>query len=239
MSRAVSIMPAGERRPRILIVDDSAQMVETLARYLAARGFEPVTATDVDGALDLFSTAGVAAVVTDLRMQGLDGLDLLDTIRARAPELPVIIMTAFGTVESAVEAMKRGAFHYLAKPFRMAELRMLLEHATAASGERRGRGQRGGLGSVDGAVGQLANTGAPRDPFAALVPLGLTLHQVEDGYIEAVLAAAGGNRTRASQILGVDPSTLYRRGRGGGQGNGSGGSGGAGPGAGPRSGPTK
>jgi DNA-binding NtrC family response regulator len=219
MAAVASPSAATERRPRVLIVDDVEEMVDTLGRYLSAHGFEPVTATEVDGALDVLAQATPAAVVTDLRMRGLDGMDLLETIRVRYTHVPVIIMTAFGTVENAVDAIKRGAFHYLTKPFRMATLRMLLERATSPGAAAQAARSRGG--QLHGIVGGMQHEGQPgndtANPLSPIVSLGLSLHEVEERYIQAVLASVNGNRTRAAQILGVDPSTLYRRGRGGGQ----------------------
>ena len=70
-------------------------------------------------------------VITDLRMSGVDGLDVVDAARAADPELPVIVMTAFGGIDSAIEAMRRGAWHYVTKPLRLDELRLHAERALA------------------------------------------------------------------------------------------------------------
>ncbi len=114
---------------RALIVDDVADMARTVANDLADAGFETETAHDGVTALKLFSKDPADVVVTDLRMKGSDGLDLLAGIKKTDPGTPVIIMTAFGAVESAVEAMRRGAYHYVTKPFAMETLRSLVERA--------------------------------------------------------------------------------------------------------------
>jgi DNA-binding NtrC family response regulator len=215
MAAVASPSAVSERRPRVLVVDDVEEMVDTLARYLAAHGFEPVKATDVDGALDVLAQAPPAAVVTDLRMRGLDGMDLLEIVRLRYTDVPVIIMTAFGTVENAVDAIKRGAFHYLTKPFQMATLRMLLERATSPVADAKAQAALHGIPGGARLGGAAGNDTV--NPLSPIVPLCLSLHEIEEHYIQAVLASVKGNRTRAAQILGVDPSTLYRRGRGGGQ----------------------
>jgi DNA-binding NtrC family response regulator len=193
-------------RPAVLIVDDSPQMAETLAQYLSAHGFESITANDSDRAASIIAKTPIAALVTDLRMSGLDGLDLIETVRLHRPGIPVIVMTAFGSVETAVEAIQRGAFHYVTKPFRMASLRTLLEQALSAhpAGETRDASAR------PAAAAPAAGDGAP-DPVAALVPLGMTLAELQDRYIAAVYDSVDGNRTRAAKILGLDPSTVYRR----------------------------
>ena len=78
-----------------------------------------------------FSAAPADAVLTDLRMKDVDGLDVLDAIKRLDPDAAVVIMTAFGAIESAVEAIRRGAYHYVTKPFKMAVVRVLLERACA------------------------------------------------------------------------------------------------------------
>ena len=112
-----------------LIVDDVVDMAQTVANDLAALGFETHTAYDGITALKQFTKEPADVVVTDLRMKGGGGLDLLDAIKKTDPTTPVIIMTAFGAVESAVEAMRRGAYHYVTKPFAMETLRSLVERA--------------------------------------------------------------------------------------------------------------
>jgi two-component system response regulator HydG len=117
------------REPSVLVVDDSAAMVDTLKRYLGDHGFHVETATTGGAALERFEAGGCDVVLTDLRMQGLDGLDVLAEIRKRDAQVPVVIMTAFGNIESAVDAIQRGAYHYVTKPFQMATLRVLLDRA--------------------------------------------------------------------------------------------------------------
>ncbi|HEY5090010.1 MAG TPA: sigma-54 dependent transcriptional regulator [Polyangia bacterium] len=113
---------------RALIVDD-VDMAQTIANDLANAGFETQIAKDGTAALKQFAKAPADVVVTDLRMKGGDGLDLVAGIKQADPNTPVIIMTAFGTVEGAVEAMRRGAYHYLTKPFALETLRSVVERA--------------------------------------------------------------------------------------------------------------
>jgi two-component system response regulator HydG len=122
----------------VLVVDDSAEMVATLARYLGDHGWQVRTATEGAEALELFSREPVDVVLTDLRMKGTDGIDVLEGIHRADPLTPVVLMTAFGSVESAVEAIQRGAHHYVTKPFKLATVRVFLERAV---GERRLREQ--------------------------------------------------------------------------------------------------
>ena len=112
-----------------MVVDDSADMVDTIAQYLDRNGFEVEPVTSGALALRRLESGGCDVVLTDLRMPDVDGLDLLEAIQKLDPHLPVVIMTAFGNIESAVDAIQRGAYHYVTKPFKMATVRMLLERA--------------------------------------------------------------------------------------------------------------
>jgi len=110
----------------VLVVDDEAAQRTVLAGFLRKRGLEAVTAAGVDEAVQLASSRTIDLVLTDLNMPGKDGLVLIDNLRALNPEVPVIVMTAFGTVASAVSAMKRGAADYLTKPIDLDELDVLV-----------------------------------------------------------------------------------------------------------------
>jgi two-component system response regulator AtoC len=116
--------------PRILIVDDEEGVRSFLAEALESAGTEIETARDGDEAAALLDGKGFDLVVTDLKMPGRDGLALLAKIRAEQPETQVILLTAHGTVETAVLAMKEGAFDYLTKPIGSpTELRVLVARA--------------------------------------------------------------------------------------------------------------
>ena len=119
------------RKATVLVVDDNAQMVVTLERYLADHGFAVETATSGAKALERFAAVSCDVVLTDLRMKGVDGMDVLEGIHRIDPQTPVVLMTAFGNVESAVDAIQRGAYHYVTKPFKMTTVRVLLERAVS------------------------------------------------------------------------------------------------------------
>jgi len=116
-------------RPRALVVDDVVDLAETVATELRLAGFEARVTNSGARALETFARNPADVVVTDLRMRDVDGLDVLDGIRRVDPTVPVVIMTAFGGIDSAVEAMRRGAFDYVTKPFEMDALRALVERA--------------------------------------------------------------------------------------------------------------
>ncbi len=101
----------------ILIVDDEKNYPLILSAVLEEEGFETLTATNGQDALKLLEQADVDLVLTDMKMPGMDGIALLEHIKTRDPELPVIMMTAHGTVDKAVEAMQKGAYSYILKPF--------------------------------------------------------------------------------------------------------------------------
>jgi DNA-binding NtrC family response regulator len=117
--------------PRILIVDDEPRMGAVVAAALERTGYACETCTSAEAALAALETRDVDLVVTDWKMAGMDGLALLRQLRARRPRLPVILLTAHGTVRSAVEAMREGAFDYVTKPFDNDELRSCVARGLA------------------------------------------------------------------------------------------------------------
>jgi two-component system response regulator HydG len=106
----------------VLIADDHIEMARVLADKLIEEGWRPRVVDSGKGAIEAMSTSVPDLVISDLRMADVDGLDVLDAARAIDPDLPVIIMTAFGAIETAIEAMRRGAWHYVVKPVRLDEM---------------------------------------------------------------------------------------------------------------------
>jgi two-component system response regulator HydG len=116
---------------RIWVVDDTLALAETLADGLVDRGFIARATSDSGAARTALRAGDIDLLVTDLRMPEVDGLALLDAARACDPEVPVIVMTAYGAIDSAVESIRKGAFHYLTKPFKLDELVVFVERALA------------------------------------------------------------------------------------------------------------
>jgi two-component system response regulator HydG len=144
------------RKPRVLVVDDRPEMAETLADSLVDHGYDAIAMPSSREALSRIEEP-LDALITDLRMPGVDGLELLTASRRAAPDRPVIVMTAFGAVDTAVESIRRGAYHYLTKPFKMDELLLFLERALGDAQLRRESralratlGERFGFGNVVG-----------------------------------------------------------------------------------------
>jgi DNA-binding NtrC family response regulator len=113
--------------PRVLVVDDEPDMVENCARILKRVGYQCLTATDPHRALALVETERPDLLLTDLKMPGMDGIELLRRSREIDSALPVILITAFASIESAVAAVKDGAFDYLPKNFSVDQLRVAVE----------------------------------------------------------------------------------------------------------------
>jgi DNA-binding NtrC family response regulator len=115
----------------VLIVEDEANMRRVLCALLERDGYRALEASDGAAALESLARESVDAILTDLRMPKLNGLELLEAVRRSHPEIPVIMLTAHGTVGSAVEALKQGAFDYLTKPFDPDEIRHVMEKAVS------------------------------------------------------------------------------------------------------------
>jgi two-component system response regulator HydG len=151
---------------RVLVVDDQIDMAEALVEGLADRGYEAIACASGTEAARRLGEEPFDALVTDLRMPDIDGMGLLAISRKAAPERPVIVMTGYGAIETAVDAIRSGAYHYLTKPFALDELVLFLEqaldHARVRGEARNLRAvlrDRVGLGSL------VAKSAAMRDVF--------------------------------------------------------------------------
>jgi two-component system NtrC family response regulator len=144
-------------RPSILLVDDEARLGEVVAAALEARDFDTQLASSVGEALAIVQSERVDVIVTDMRMPGQSGRELLAAIKRERPELPVIIMTAYASVRSAVDIVKEGAFDYIAKPFEIDDMVATIDRAlkltNAIVENQRLRGEIGGRYSFDNLIG--------------------------------------------------------------------------------------
>lgn len=113
----------------ILIVDDEKNYLVVLEALLSSEGYEIVTANNGRDALHTIQDADLDLVITDVRMPGMNGMELLAECRKIKPDLPVIVMTAYGTIEMAVEAMKQNAYDYITKPFQNEQLKLTIRKA--------------------------------------------------------------------------------------------------------------
>ena len=114
---------------RILIVDDEATAVENLAHVCRKEGYAVTTRTSGEGAIEALEKKQFDVVLTDLKMEKVDGMAILHRTSQLDPETAVVLITGYATLDSAVEAMKAGAFHYIAKPYRLDEVREVVRNA--------------------------------------------------------------------------------------------------------------
>lgn len=115
--------------PRILVVDDELSMREFLCILLEREGYEAVVAPDAAEALLLLENNLFDLIISDVQMPALNGIELLARVKAMSPDTAVLMMTAFSAAEQAVEAMKLGAYDYIAKPFKVEEIKVLIRNA--------------------------------------------------------------------------------------------------------------
>ena len=156
-------------RSRILVVDDELSMREFVSILLEREGYEVVTAADALTALERLSASEIDLVISDVQMPGLSGLDLLARIKEQTPDTAVLLITAFSTAEQAVEAMKLGAYNYLAKPFKVDELKVQVRNALEKRDLRRENRQlREKAGVCSGFGGIVGTSQRMKEVFALL-----------------------------------------------------------------------
>jgi len=114
---------------KILVVDDEHAICQAFSKILQLEGHTPLIAANGNEALELARSEQPEVVFMDIQMPGSDGLSTLEQLQAEFPDLPVIIMTAYGTVDTAMKAMQLGAFDYLGKPVELPQIRSLLARA--------------------------------------------------------------------------------------------------------------
>jgi DNA-binding NtrC family response regulator len=175
-------------KQRVLIIEDDANMRDMLAVSLQRREFDVVGSDSATTGLEALSSAKFDVVVTDINMRGTDGIELCRKLSATHPELPVIVITAFGSMDTAIAALRAGAVDFLPKPFELEDLSSAIDKALHARSN--------GKPDAEGAQGD--------EKF-------ITLDDLEKRYILRVVEALNGNRSLAAQTLGLDRKTLYRK----------------------------
>jgi DNA-binding NtrC family response regulator len=119
----------------ILIVDDEEGLREGLSKLLEIEGYAALAAESGEQALEILQQSHIDLVLTDMRMPGMNGIDLLKKIRERYPGIGVIILTGYGQIESYIEAMNFGAIEYVSKPFKVNELKFIVNKVLSNSVE--------------------------------------------------------------------------------------------------------
>lgn len=204
----------GTQKTRVLIVEDDAEIRAALHDALDELGYEVLEEPDAERALVTLGCSDFDAVLADVRMPGMGGIALCRHLATDGPHLPVIVMTAFGDVDTAVEALRAGAFDFITKPISIDEVTRVIERSIAEHPR-------------DSAVTRLKQPAdsappppAPEQPLSAPHPFAAaadgsaeaaSLEEVERRHIEVVLRAVGWNKARAARELGIDRSTLYRK----------------------------
>jgi DNA-binding NtrC family response regulator len=117
----------------LLIVDDEKNTRDGLKQFLEGQGYDVLTAANAEEAMQMFREEKPDMVLTDIRMPGMDGVTLMAKMKAESPRTPVILLTAYGSVEDAVKAMKNGAFYYLTKPVNLDEVDFLVKKALSSA----------------------------------------------------------------------------------------------------------
>ena len=118
----------------VLIVEDENLLLNSLRKALSKEGYQVITATSGEEALDSFKANSTDVVLLDVRLPGMDGIQVLQRIKSLDVGVPVVIMTAFSGIKGAVEAIKLGAYDYIAKPFDIEELKFVLARASPLEG---------------------------------------------------------------------------------------------------------
>lgn len=169
---------SGETARRVLVVDDDARFNERLGRALRDRGVEVTCTTEPNVALVQLCSQVFDGLVTDLRMPGIDGLELIKEARQHQADARIVVLTGYGSIATAVEAMRLGATGYLVKPCNADQV----------------------LTELFGEPATPVET-PERDPIPSLARL-------EREHIERVLVECGGNVTKAAKVLGIHRRTL-------------------------------
>ncbi len=202
----------------ILIVDDEQSIRDTIARLLTMNGYEAITARDSDQAREIIASRGVDVVVTDIVLPKASGVDLLQHLRSAAPDVPVIMMTGEPTLETAIEAVRAGAYDYLTKPIgknliltavrRAATFKRLLDEKMEL--EISNRGYRENLELlVQQRTGALRRSESTYRTLVENLPHRIVLKDLESRYLSVNGAFARGLGVRQEDVIGKTDYDFY------------------------------
>lgn len=183
---------------RVLFVDDDADVRDAYGQALGLAGFDVILARALIEAVDHLTPGFRGVVVTDIRMPGRDGFDMMERVHKVDPKIPVIVLTGEGDIPMAARAIKAGAFAFLEKPCPPADLIVLIKEAA--------RVREATLASR-GAKMRLAVQATPVEPLSCTLPARMDM--VERHLIEEELARCNGHVPSAAEALGLPRKTLY------------------------------
>ncbi|MDJ0974427.1 MAG: response regulator [Planctomycetota bacterium] len=228
-----------ERVPHILVIDDEESMRYAVARGIRRAGLASTEAATGKEGVDLFVGGGFDAVLTDMKLPDINGLDIVSILTEMDAQVPVVVMTGYGTMDSALEAMRRGARDYVEKPFEVDEvvralhraiserrmslenrrLRALVERRLSPSGYETVEAELDALRPSDRDPQVAHNGGLPgaRVPLLPLdaeggpLPLREAQRRFEVSYVEDLLARTGGNVAAAARIAGISRPNFHKK----------------------------
>jgi DNA-binding NtrC family response regulator len=230
-----------EQAPHILVIDDEESMRHAVARGIGRAGLRSTeVGTGKDG-VDAFVEGGFDAVLTDMKLPDLDGLDIVAILTEMDPGVPVVVMTGYGTMNTALDAMRRGARDYVQKPFSVDEvvrvLRRAIEERRIERENRRLRAfverklEPGRFTQVEAELDALRARGVPAgnghgraSPAPVTSPVGLPLgsdgdplplrdaqRAFETAYVQDLLARTGGNVAAAARLAGISRPNFHKK----------------------------
>jgi DNA-binding NtrC family response regulator len=215
-------------RPRILVIDDEESMRHALGRGLERAGYRCATAATGRGGVEQFVAGGFDAVLTDVRLPDLSGLDITAILVEMDASVPVVVMTGYGTMEVALEAMRRGAKDYIQKPFAIEDVTRILERAIHESRlSRENRRLRAlverrlspegfqeveaELAALREAAGTNGHDGGARDAERGPLPLREAQRRFEVQYVQELLVQTGGNVAAAARLAGISRPNFHKK----------------------------
>ncbi|HDZ61825.1 MAG TPA: response regulator [Nitrospirae bacterium] len=183
-------------KAKLLIVDDEEIALKSLEKAMKKEGYNVTTTYSGPNALKFLDAQEFDVVLTDLKMVKVDGMEILRRCRRLYPDSEVVMITGFASLDGAVDAMKKGAYHYIAKPIKLDEMRQVVKEALEKI-----KLKKENTSLREQIEGTFRNK-KDRIP---------SLEELEMDYIRWVLKDVGGNKTQAAQILEIDRVSLWRK----------------------------
>jgi two-component system response regulator PilR (NtrC family) len=186
---------------QLLVVDDQQSIRKLCSTIGASLGFSCTEAESAEAALAHLQTGSPDLVLADLKMENMTGLEFLEQVKKLLPRTEIAIMTGYGTIESAVQAMKLGAYDYITKPFRVEELKLVLQRMA----------EKIRLVEENQFLRERVNALAAAPSEVRMDPQSSDLEEMERTTIQRVFEEVKGDKALAGRKLGISRATLYRK----------------------------